>query len=154
MLRQSSHDLTAMAGHAFVGLALHRFAEIARHVDPLFPVRQGLPCSQILTSYIGLLVEGKSDFDAIEGKRDDAFFAQALGLAGVPSAATLRQRMDALGVSGSEAVDRLLVPLLKRGKATFSPVCTGHVPLDIDVFCLDNSGSHKQGVGRTYAGYD
>ncbi|GEM_PF-5140674 len=29
-----------MAGHAFVGLALHRFAEIARRVDPKFPVRQ------------------------------------------------------------------------------------------------------------------
>ncbi len=154
VVRKSSHDLTAMAGHAFVGLALHRFAEIARHIDPKFPVRQGMPSSQILTSYIGLLVEGKSDFDAIEGKRADSFFAQALGLTGVPSAATLRQRMDALGVPGSEAVDGLLVPLLKRGKATFSPVCTGHVPLDIDVFCLDNSGSHKQGVGRTYAGYD
>ena len=154
VIRQSSHDLTAMSGHAFVGIALRRFAEIARRVDPAFPVRMGLPASQILTSYIGLLVEGKSDFDAIEGKRNDTFFAQALGLAGVPSAATLRQRMDALGVPGSEAVDDLLVPLLQRGKATFSPVCTGHVPLDIDVFCLDNSGSHKQGVGRTYAGYD
>lgn len=143
-----------MAGQAFVGIALHRFAQIARHVDPKFPVRLGLPSSQILASYIGLLVEGKSDFDAIEGKRGDAFFAQALGLAGVPSAATLRQRMDALGVPGSEAVDDLLVPLLQRGKATFSTVSTGHVPLDIDVFCMDNSGSHKQGVGRTYAGYD
>lgn len=154
IVRQSSHDLTAMAGHAFVGLALHRFAEIARHVDPAFPVRMGLPSSQILTSYIGLLVEGKSDFDAIEGKRNDRFYQQALGLAGVPCAATLRQRMDALGLTGSEAVDAMLVPLLKRGKATFSTLCTGHVPLDVDVFCLDNSASHKQGVGRTYAGYD
>lgn len=143
-----------MAGYAFVGLALRRFAQIAQHVDPPFPTRAGLPSSQILTSYIGLLVEGKSDFDAIESKRGDRFFTQALGLDGVPSAATLRQRMDALGVDGSEAVDEVLVPLLKRGKARFSPVCTGHVPLDIDVFCLDNSGSHREGVGRTYAGYD
>ncbi|WP_281172510.1 IS1380 family transposase [Chitinimonas koreensis] len=154
VLRQSTHDLTAMAGHAFVGIALHRFAEIARRIDPKFPVRQGLPSSQILTSYVGLLVEGKSDFEAIEGKRGDRFFQEALGLSNVPSAATLRQRMDALGVPGSEAVDALLVPLLKRGKAKFSPVSTGHVPLDIDVFCLDNSGSHKEGVGRTYAGDD
>lgn len=154
LLRQSSHDLTAMAGHAFVGLALHRFAEIARHIDPKFPVRGGLPSSQILTSYIGLLVEGKSDFEAIEGKRGDRYFAQSLGLHGVPSAATLRQRLDALGVAGSEAVDGLLVPLLKRGRARFSKTTTGHVPLDIDVFCLDNSNTKKEGVGRTYAGYD
>lgn len=154
VLRQSTRDLTAMSGLAFVGVALDRFAEIARHIDPAFPVRQGLPSSQILASYVGLLVEGKSDFEAIEGKRGDRFFQQSLGVAGVPSAATLRQRMDALGVPASEAVDGLLVPLLKRGRAQFSPVSTGHVPLDLDVFCLDNSDSKKQGVGRTYAGYD
>lgn len=34
ILRQSSHDLTAMAGHAFVGLALNRFAGIAHRIDP------------------------------------------------------------------------------------------------------------------------
>lgn len=81
-------------------------------------------------------------------------FLESLGLAGVPSAATLRQRMDALGLAASEAVDSLLVPLLKRGRAQFSPVASGHVPVDIDVFCLDNSDSKKEGVGRTYAGYD
>jgi hypothetical protein len=154
VIRQSTRDLTAMSGLAFVGIALNRFAEIARHVDPKFPVRQGLPSSQILASYIGLLVEGKSDFEAIEGKRADRFFLESLGLHGAPSAATLRQRMDALGVPGSEAVDSLFVPLLKRGRAQFSPVGTGHVPLDIDVFCLDNSDTKKEGVGRTYAGYD
>jgi hypothetical protein len=154
IIRQSTRDLTAMSGLAFVGIALNRFAEIARRIDPKFPVRQGLPCSQILASYIGLLVEGKSDFEAIEGKRADRFFLESLGLSGAPSAATLRQRMDALGVAGSEAVDALLVPLLKRGRAQFSPVSTGHVPLDIDVFCLDNSDTKKEGVGRTYAGYD
>ena len=154
VIRQSSRDLTAMSGLAFVGIALNRFAEIARRIDPKFPVRNGLPCSQILSSYIGLLVEGKSDFEAIEGKRADRFFLESLGLSGAPSAATLRQRMDTLGVPGSEAVDSLLVPLLKRGRAQFSPVATGHVPLDIDVFCLDNSDTKKEGVGRTYAGYD
>jgi len=154
VVRQSKRDLTAMSGLAFVGIALHRFAEIARRIDPKYPVRQGLPSSQILASYIGLLVEGKSDFDAIESKREDHFFRHSLGLSGVPSAATLRQRMDAMGVPVSESVDEMLVPLLKRGRAHFSPVRTGHVPLDLDVFCLDNSGSKKQGVGRTYAGYD
>jgi len=134
-----------MSGMAFVGVALNRFAEIARRIDPRFPVRQGLPSSQILASYIGLLAEGKSDFEAIESKRGDAFFQQALGIAGVPSAATLRQRMDALGVPGSEAVDALLVPLLKRGRAQFTATASGHVPLDLDVFCMDNSDSKRKG---------
>lgn len=152
-LRQSQRDLTAMSGLAFIGLGLHRFAQIAR-LDTQFPVRTGLPASAILASYVGLLSEGKSDFDAIEAKRRDPFFSRALGIAGVPSAATLRQRMDALGSLAGEAVDDLCVSLLRRGGARFTPVSTGHIPLDIDVFCMDNSGTKKQGVGRTYAGFD
>lgn len=31
---------------------------------------------------------------------------------------------------------------------------TGHVPLDVDVFVMDNSDSRKEGVGRTYLGVD
>ncbi|QAU23532.1 hypothetical protein EO087_05645 [Dyella sp. M7H15-1] len=69
VVRQSPRDLTAMSGLAFVGIALHRFAQIAQHIDPKFPTRQGLPSSQILAGYIGLLAEGKSDFEAIEGKQ-------------------------------------------------------------------------------------
>lgn len=152
-LRQSQRDLTAMSGLAFIGLGLHRFAQIAQ-LDTQFPVRTGLPASAIVASYVGLLSEGKSDFDAIEAKRRDPFFGRALGIAGVPSAATLRQRLDSLGSAAGEAVDGLFVPLLKRGKATFTPVATGHVPLDIDVFCMDNSDTKKEGVGRTYAGFD
>lgn len=153
-LRQSQRDLTAMAGLAFIGQGLHRFAQIAQ-LDARFPVRSGLglPTSAIVSSYVGLLSEGKSDFDAIEGKRRDPFFAKALGVAGVPSAATLRQRMDAL-TCADEAIDALLAPMLQRGRAQFTPLSSGHVPLDIDVFCLDNSRTKKEGVGRTYAGFD
>ena len=31
---------------------------------------------------------------------------------------------------------------------------TGHVALHADVFCLDNSKTRKEGVARTYHGYD
>jgi len=31
---------------------------------------------------------------------------------------------------------------------------TGHLALDFDVFTLDNSGTKKEGVGRTYMGFD
>ena len=58
-LRQSQRDLTAMSGLAFIGLDLHRFAQIAQ-LDTQFPVRTGLPASAILAPYVGLLSEGKS----------------------------------------------------------------------------------------------
>lgn len=54
-------------------------------------MRGGLPSSWILTGNIGLLVEGRSDADAIEGKRGDGFSAKAPGLDGVASAACASQ---------------------------------------------------------------
>jgi hypothetical protein len=46
------------------------------------------------------------------------------------------------------------VELLKNVNAEFSPVSTGHVPLDIDVFPMDNSDTKKEGVSSTYQGFD
>lgn len=94
----------------------------------------------------------KSDFEAIEAYRGDAFFTRAPGLRGVPSAARLRQRLDELaGDEAREAVDRASERLLARAKAPITATATGHVPLDIDVFVMDNSETAKEGVSRTDA---
>ena len=153
-LRQSSLLITGRAGLALVGVALERFAGFTRAIDPQYPVRSGVPTSDVLKSYVGLLCEGKSDFDAIESKRRDRAFALALKLRQVPSSPTLRQRLDDLGVVAAEAVDTLTLPLLQRGKAPITALDTGHVALDIDVFTMDNSKTRKEGVARTYQGYD
>ena len=34
------------------------------------------------------------------------------------------------------------------------PIHQKYVPLDMDVFPMDNSGTKKQGVGYTYKGHD
>jgi hypothetical protein len=125
-LRQSSQIITGRAGHALVGKALERFAGMTRAVDPRFPVRSGVPTSDVMKSYVGLLCEGKSDFDAIESKRRDPVFPLALKLRQVPSSPTLRQRLDDLGMRGAEAIDALTVPLLVRGKAPITGLDTGH----------------------------
>ena len=106
---------------------------------------------------MGLLCTGKSDFDAIEAVRGDAFFRDALGLSAVPSSPTLRQRMDALGEAGDSALnalDEANERLLTRARPTLTPLSSGHLALDFDVFTLDNSGTQKEGVGRTYMGFD
>ena len=41
-----------------------------------------------------------------------------------------------------------------NAKAPVSALKTGHVPVDIDVFPMDNSGTKQEGVSRTYHGYD
>ena len=95
------YDLSSHAGLAFIGKYLKR-VNVNALIDPKFPVRSGVANSEILKSYLALLCLGKSDFDAIEGFRDNAFFKRALGLGTVPASPTLRQRMDthaALGLS-------------------------------------------------------
>jgi len=44
--------------------------------------------------------------------------------------------------------------MLKNGKAHITPLDTGHVLLDADVFPMDNSGTKKENVSRTYHNYD
>ncbi len=49
----------------------------------------------MLKSYVALLCLGKSDFEAVNGMREDDYFAESLAVPQVPSEGTLRQRMDA-----------------------------------------------------------
>ena len=155
-IRQCQQLITGRAGLVLVGQALSRFAQFPQQLDPKFPVRApALATSDVLKSYVGLLCQAKSDFEAIEAYRGDAFFTAALGLRGVPSAARLRQRLDELASAEAlEAIDGLSERLLARSRAPMTPTPTGHVPLDVDVFVMDNSQTAKEGVSRTYAGVD
>ncbi|MFN3630722.1 MAG: IS1380 family transposase, partial [Casimicrobiaceae bacterium] len=78
-VKQLDYDLTPVAGLALVGHYLKALEPAWRRLDAALPVRAGVSSSDIVRSYLGLLVQGKSDFDAIEGFRGDAFFKQALG---------------------------------------------------------------------------
>jgi hypothetical protein len=73
ILEQSGGPLTSL-----VGQPLHRFAQLPQLVDPSLPVRSGIPNSDILAAMVGLLCQGKSDFEAIERFRQDPFYPRAL----------------------------------------------------------------------------
>jgi hypothetical protein len=111
-----------------------------------------------LKSYLGLLCLGKNDFDAIEGQRKDAFFARALGLRAVPSSPTLRQRMDTHAKDWFDLAGRINTAVLGMKIAgqsvDFGVLPCGYMPLDVDTFAMDSSGTAKEHVGRTYAGVD
>jgi hypothetical protein len=117
-------------------------------------LRHGIPHYDLFRVYLGLLCTGKNDFEAVDGVRYDRFFRQALGIGQMPSAARLRQRFDAQAQEYIWAADDTLVPLLRNLKAPVTAEPSGHVALHADVFCLDNSKTRKEGVGRTYHGYD
>jgi len=69
--------------------------------------------SDVMKSYIGLLCQGKSDFDHIEPFRNDDVFQISLQLQRVPSSPTLRQRLDRMEPMKEEWV-RLVVQITRE----------------------------------------
>ena len=110
----------------------------------------------ILLSYIGLLCQGKTAFEAINEMSDDPdYFETALGITrSIPSAETLRQRMDDIGSSLREEILKANIDMFSTYKIEPSALESGFVPLDIDVTPMDNSKTNKEGVSRTYKGFD
>lgn len=154
IVKQLDYDLTPVAGLALVGHHLNRLAPVFKRLDAALPVRNGVANSDILRSYLGLLVQGKSDFDAIENFRGDAFFKQALGIQLLPSSPTLRQRMDTRADELFDFLATLIEKLLDSTRVDYGVLPCGWLPLDVDTFAMDNGGTAKDGVGRTYTGVD
>ena len=115
-----------------------------------------IPNGDIVLTFIGLLTQGKPQFDSVnEMQNDPEYYRMALGLKrGLPSSATLRQRMDAIGRSARKAILNANVNMFTAHGIAPGALAVGIVPLDIDVTPMDNSNSHKENVNRTYKGYD
>ena len=83
---------------------------------------------------------------------------RSLGLGVVPSSPTLRQRMDTHAASWFELapqMNQLLLSSRINGQSIdFGALPCGYTPVDLDTFVMDNGGTKKELVGRTYAGVD
>jgi hypothetical protein len=110
----------------------------------------------ILLTYIGLLCQGKTDFESANEMQDDPeYYKLALGIArSIPSAETLRQRMDDIGSSLRSEILQANVSMFQNYGVKPTPLPNGYVPVDIDVTPFDNSKTAKEGVSRTYKGFD
>lgn len=166
ILEDSDETLTTHSGLGLIGLLLSKTKIKQRLNEIIIPKIKSIPDisnGDLAVSYLGLLCQGKNDFDHIEPFRDDPFFRLALDLKYVPSSPTLRQRLNdlaqqepCLSIILEESAD-----LLRRMDVTFTPVEVGqkdtkrrYIPLDIDVSPFDNSNTKKEGVSRTYKGCD
>lgn len=155
ILEQSDDEFyTSHSGLALVGLCINRFSEMPQRVARKTTGQDKISHADVVRSMLGLLCLGKSDYDAISAMRGDDYFKQSLGIRDVPSPERLRQRLD----EDAEALLPILkdcsVTMLKKGKVPITALDTGHVPLDADVFPMDNSNTKKEGVSRTYHNYD
>lgn len=153
-VKQLEYELTPVGGLALVGHYLKALKPQWVELEAALPVRSGVSNADVLRSYLGLLVQGKSDFEAIEGYRGDKFFKEALGIGLLPSSPTLRQRLDAQAGAMFEHVPGMIERLLSSQRPDYGVLPCGWLPLDVDTFAMDKAGTTKEGVGRTYAGVD
>jgi len=154
-IEQSGGDtVTSHSGLALAGLCLNRHTDLPARANEALPCA-GIATADVVRTAVGLLTLGQSDFEAATSKREDAYFRQALGIATtVPSAETLRQRLDAAPASLRHAVADATTELVRRIGAPVTALATGHVPLDCDVTPMDNSKTRKEGVSYTYKNFD
>ena len=164
IVQSDTDTTTSHSGLALVGRALGH-TRLGADVNDNIPLRHGIAHSDCIVSYVGIVCTGKSDFDAVENRREDAFFKTSLGIAKVPSAPSLRQRFDEHANAMLPHVDNAAIAFLGNVRATVSPIeivegtCLARrklklTPLDIDVFPMDNSGTKKEGVSYTYKGFN
>lgn len=151
-LRESNRQLTSYAGLSLIGQCCEA-AQVDLVLDRCIPVSAGMKTGDLFKSVVGLIALGKNDFEAIEPFRTDRFFREALDVRKVPSSEWLRQRLDAKGAVLREHTDELSLRLLERTEAPVS-AHKGFVCLDFDTFTMDNSGTKKEAVSRTYQGFD
>jgi hypothetical protein len=151
---RSNAEITGQSGLALVGQAIKHYTNLSQELDKQIPLRHGISHSDVIKSYIGLLCVGKNDFEAINTIDSEMFYMSALNIKELPSEATLRQRMDHQALACLPLVIKASWDFLERSKPQLKPLDTGHVPIDADVTPMDNSGSAKEGVSRTYKGYD
>lgn len=154
-LEQSGNELyTSHTGLALVGRCINTYTSLAARVCRVAGRGGSIAHADVLRSYVGLLCQGKSDFEAITGQREDRYFKDSLGIeTAVPSTETLRQRMDNHAEPFRRVIDSCTVEMIGKSGAKASSLPSGHVPLDIDVFTMDNSNTKKEGVCRTYRTY-
>ena len=88
----------------------------------------------IALTYIGLLAQGKTEYDAVKEMADDPeFFKDALGIVrAIPSAETLRQRMDDIGDSRRKDILQANVSMFVAHGIKPSPLPCGLTNLDIE----------------------
>lgn len=155
ILEQSDQEFyTSRSGLALVGACLNRLVDLDGELKRTMPLRHGMSHGDVAKSYFGLLCQGKSDFEAIDQFRADDFFRESLGIEKVPSISRMRQRMDEGASLWQPVISRCAVDFMVNARVPVTPLVTGHVAIDIDVFSMDNSGTKKAGVSRTYMGYD
>ena len=151
-LQETNERINANTGLTSVGLLLQDISFGNRECHG-----NGISDHDVLMSMTGLLCQSQVHYEDIENYREDPAFSAMLGLSRVPSSSLLCQRMNHLGDDAAsharlEAVNTTLLSSQVMGACTIGN--DQYLPVDIDVSPMDNGGSKREHVGRTYKGCD
>lgn len=109
----------------------------------------------IVKTCIALICLGKTNFDDVEQYRKDRYFKKTLKLKTVPSAPTIRQRLETYGEEMWTALRQISLEIVKAYFANETIEVNGvqYIVLESDVTPFDNSYTKKEGVTRTYKNF-
>jgi len=155
----SNERLITPSGLVFVGQILGKsnfVKKINRAPISNEYLQKQIKNGDILLTYIGMLCQGKPQYEAVREMMDDPdYYKYALGIAyAIPSAETLRQRFDMIGDSLRGDILQANINMLREMKIKPAALENGYVPADIDVTPLDDSKTKKEGVSHTYKGFE
>lgn len=155
----SDERLITPSGLVFVGQILGKSSFVKKiNRAPISKdyLQKQIKNGDVLLTYIGMLCQGKPQYEAVREMIDDPdYYKYALGISyAIPSAETLRQRFDMIGDSLRKDIQQANVDMLREMHIEPTALDNGFVPVDIDVTPFDNSKSNKEGVSRTYKGFD
>ncbi|MEO1925656.1 MAG: hypothetical protein ABGY08_06685 [Gammaproteobacteria bacterium] len=154
ILEQSDTETyTSHAGLSLIGLCLNKYGGINKALNHI-RLQHEISHSDIIKSYIGTLSLGKSDFEAVENHRQDKHFKTSLAIKQVPSTSRLRQRLDKQADELLPIMHECNIDFMANAKIPVTPLKMCHVALNMDVYPMNNEKTKKEGVSRTYKGYD
>ncbi len=121
-----------------------RHTSLNSKIKRAIPDTKDIANTDVIRSYLGLLSLGKSDYEAVTDMRNDKYFKQSLGIKQVPSAETLRQRFDETAKTFAPIISASYAEFIRHAKGIITPLATGHVAVDMDIFCMDRLRYQKK----------
>ncbi len=158
-IEQGTELVNSVGGISLVGKLLEKI-DFRKEIIENFEGTRGQKrrTADVLTSWIGLLSQGRTDYNDIELFRGDDFFSTALNVSHIYSSSRFQEISEDIATSETENVLKGLnlaqLQNIEFGKIRLEEYGTEYIPCDVDVSPFDNSKSNKAGVSRTYKNFD
>jgi hypothetical protein len=157
IIKESNKNFVNHAGLPFISNFLND-SKVFSRINIISKIKKNSgPISDydIVKTCIVLFCLGKTSYDDVEHYRNDRYFKKALKLKTVPSAPTIRQRLETYGEEMWSALRQISIELVKDSfiDETIEVGGKQYVVIESDVTPFDNSDSKKEGVARTYKNF-